>query len=128
VSNRSGTLGAVRDGGSFAVNVLDSQGEEISNLFASDNRKKFSRVIWEPGEVTGMPLLRLTVAHVECVLDQVVSAGDHSLMIGRIVGGERGAGHLPLAYWRGVYGRLLHPAAWKSNGKTHRPGAAQEQR
>ncbi|MDT0441055.1 flavin reductase family protein [Streptomyces johnsoniae] len=117
VSNRSGTLTAVQDGGRFAVNVLDSQSRDVSDLFASDTRKKFTRVSWEPGEVTGMPLLRLTVAHVECVLDKVVDVGDHSLMIGRIVGGGRETGRLPLTYWRGAYGRLLHPAAWK-NGKS----------
>lgn len=115
VANNSGTLRAVRDGGRFAVNVLGSQGQEVSNLFASDSRSKFDRVRWEGGEVTGMPLLRVTVAHAECVLDEAVTAGDHTLLIGRIVGGGCEQGRPPLTYWRGGYGRLLHPAVWQQH-------------
>jgi flavin reductase (NADH) len=107
VSNRSGTLRTILETGRFAVNLLGEQGRSVSDLFASDCRTKFDDLGWEPGKVTGMPLLEPTVAHAECVLAQSVVAGDHTLLVGRIVGGGIEQERLPLAYWRGDYRRLL---------------------
>ncbi|MEU9337997.1 flavin reductase family protein [Streptomyces sp. NPDC048290] len=109
VSNRSGTLRVIKETGRFAVNFLSEHGQSLSALFASDCGTKFDGIRWEPGKVTGMPLLEPTVAHAECVLAQSVVAGDHTLIVGRIVGGGMEQQRLPLAYWRGDYRRLLGP-------------------
>ncbi|MGW6056102.1 flavin reductase family protein [Streptomyces sp. NPDC055189] len=109
VSNRSGTLRTIIETGRFAVNFLGEQGRNVSNLFASDSRTKFDELGWEPGKVTGMPLLEPTVAHAECVLAQSVLVGDHTLLVGRIVGGGTEQERRPLAYWRGDYAQLLRP-------------------
>ncbi|AXK31824.1 flavin reductase [Streptomyces armeniacus] len=107
VNNRSGTLRVILDTGRFAVNFLSEQGAGVSSLFASDSSTKFDDIGWEPGKVTGMPLLEPTVAHAECVVAESVGIGDHTLLIGRIVGGGTEQERLPLSYWRGDYGRLL---------------------
>ncbi|OEV03361.1 flavoprotein oxygenase [Streptomyces oceani] len=107
VSNRSGTLRTILETRRFAVNFLSEQGESISNLFASDSRTKFAALGWEPGKVTGMPLLEPKVAHAECLLTQSVTSGDHTLIVGRIVGGGIEGERRPLAFWRGDYGQLL---------------------
>ncbi|MTE21408.1 flavin reductase [Streptomyces sp. TRM43335] len=107
VSSHSSTLRAIRECGRFAVNVLDSRGREVSQLFASRAVDKFARVRWRPGEASGMPLLHNTVAHAECELHEAVPAGDHTLLLGRVIGGGAEQDRLPLAYWRGGYARLL---------------------
>jgi flavin reductase (DIM6/NTAB) family NADH-FMN oxidoreductase RutF len=110
VSSVSGTLEAIRHGRRFVVNMLSSQGRHLSDLFASDSGSKFARVCWEPGKHTGMPVLEATVAHTECVLERTVEAGDHHLVLGRVVGGTAETERTPLAYWRGSYGQLVHTA------------------
>lgn len=108
VSSLSGTMLAIVDRGRFVVNILAARGQEISGLFASRGSDgKFDQVAWSPGEVTGMPLLAETVAHAECELSGCVEAGDHTLLLGRIVGGDAAPELAPLTYWRGDYARLL---------------------
>ncbi|GGO95511.1 flavin reductase family protein [Wenjunlia tyrosinilytica] len=107
VSNRSGTLPAVLSSGRFAVNILGSQGQSVSQLFASGANDKFDRVRWEPGPASGAPVLQVNVAHAECELHNAVEAGDHTLLIGRVIGGGTEQDRHPLAYWRGAYGRIL---------------------
>nr|ABO15876.1 flavin reductase [Streptomyces sp. UC 11065] len=106
VSNRSGTLAAILATGKFAVNILGAQGQAVSQLFASGAEDKFERVRWEPGTLTGSPLFQVTVAHAECELYNAVEAGDHTLLIGRVVSGGTEQDRLPLAYWRGSYQRV----------------------
>jgi flavin reductase (NADH) len=107
LSNRSGTLPAVLSSNRFAVNILGSQGQSVSQLFASGAKDKFSRVRWEPGPATGTPLLQVNVAHAECEVFDAVEEGDHTLLIGRVVGGGTEQDRHSLVYWRGAYGRLL---------------------
>lgn len=107
VASRSGTLAALLERGRFAVNILDSQGQAVSQLFASGAADKFDRVRWEPGATSGMPLLRGSLARIECEVHQTTVAGDHTLVIGRVIGGSFDQDKLPVTYWRGDYARLL---------------------
>ncbi|GAA1507188.1 hypothetical protein GCM10009677_44700 [Sphaerisporangium rubeum] len=107
VSSRSGTLAAVLDRGRFAVNMLGRDGRRVSQIFASPVADKFDRVRWSRGRVGGMPVLDGIVAYAECELDQTVTAGDHTLLVGRLIGGGIGLDRHPLAYWRGGYAEVL---------------------
>lgn len=117
----SSTLDAVRARGSFAVNFLDAEGHELSDLFASRNDEKFSQVNWRPSELAGMPLLEHTLAYAECAVHDLVTAGDHVIVLGRIVGGGAVADRFPLGHWRGRYVRvfrLAHQRREESNGQS----------
>lgn len=103
IGTPSSTLSAIRASRRFAVNFLDAEAQTISGLFAGRTPDKFGRVSWRPGPVTGMPVLAATVARIECATHQYVSAGDHEIVVGRIVGGEIEAEAEPLGYWRGGY-------------------------
>ncbi|HKS47192.1 MAG TPA: flavin reductase family protein [Amycolatopsis sp.] len=106
VSTGSGTLDALRQRGSFAVNILDSQARGVSELFASQAENKCSGVRWRPGAVTGMPVLDKTLAHAECVVHDLIGAGDHVIVLGRLIGGSVDSNRDPLGYWRGGYVRF----------------------
>lgn len=108
VNSLSSTMRAIIDQGHFAVNILGVRCRDISQSFASlGNDGKFDQVAWAPGRVTGMPLLQETIAHAECELSGTVDAGDHTMLLGRIVGGDAVPERSPLTYWRGDYARLL---------------------
>lgn len=107
VKTPSSTLDAIRESGTFAVNFLDVLAREVSDLFASRTPDKFAEVGWHPGGATGMPVLDRTLAHAECRVESMVDAGDHAIVIGRLVGGAVNTERYPLGYWRGSYVRMF---------------------
>jgi flavin reductase (DIM6/NTAB) family NADH-FMN oxidoreductase RutF len=50
-------------------------------------------------------LLDGALAHLECDRFASYAAGDHTIIIGRVIGGSTGEGR-PLLYYRGGYGTL----------------------
>jgi flavin reductase (DIM6/NTAB) family NADH-FMN oxidoreductase RutF len=91
--------------GVFAVNFLAAEQEEHSRRFAVSGGDKFRGVPYTPG-TTGAPLLRDTLGFVECTIEEVVEAGDHTIFIGRVVAGSANPEKRPLLYFRGQYHRL----------------------
>ncbi|MGW7065607.1 flavin reductase family protein [Streptomyces sp. NPDC054855] len=96
----SATLEAIHQSSVFAVNFLSADMTALARTFASSVPERFSDVAWRPGERTGAPLLGSTVALAECILTSSHLAGDHQVLIGRLVHGEASAARTPLAYWR----------------------------
>ncbi len=101
----------------FAVNFLAEGQEEQSRRFAVSGGDKFAGVVYRKG-VTGAPLLTGTLAYVECRLQNIVEAGDHTIFIGEVVDaacagddGGAAAASRPLLYYRGRYHRLVDEAA-----------------
>lgn len=101
IANRSGNLAAFAQGAGFAVNILSEGQKDISARFAKPVEDRFAEVFWRRGPV-GSPVLAGVSAWFDCTLEQAVSAGDHTILIGRIGGFE--AGSAPgLGYYRGAY-------------------------
>jgi flavin reductase (DIM6/NTAB) family NADH-FMN oxidoreductase RutF len=97
--------GAIVEGGRFAVNLLPASASQLSNRFASRDREgRWAELSWEPG-VTGSPLIADAVAHFDCVVHQTHEAGDHTIVVGRVVTCEAKRGD-PLVYHRGRYAAL----------------------
>lgn len=96
--------------GAFAVNILSSGQEELSNRFASPIADRFASVAWRPGEVTGCPIIEGALAWLECRVAEVHSGGDHDIIVGGVsaVSVRDGA---PLVYFRGSYSSLPPPAS-----------------
>jgi flavin reductase (DIM6/NTAB) family NADH-FMN oxidoreductase RutF len=57
--------GPFTEAGSFAINVLREDQEDLSRHFANKDAHKFAAVPWRDGE-TGAPILDGALAHVEC--------------------------------------------------------------
>ncbi|MDP9365862.1 MAG: flavin reductase family protein [Chloroflexota bacterium] len=89
------------EGRPFAVNILAETQRDVSAVFASKVPDKFAAVRWRGG-VAGAPVLESCAAHVECLGHARINAGDHAILIGRVVDlGHTGAS--PLVYLRGNY-------------------------
>ena len=88
--------------GRFAVNVLAADQAEESRSLAGKG-DKFAGVEWRPSP-HGLPMLTKALATIECSLHQVVDAGDHVFVMGKV---DRLAAHHegdPMLFWRGRYG------------------------
>lgn len=116
VSERSATLSAVKEAGSFVVNILSAQQQEVAQQFATRRDNRFGGVRWRPGAATGAPVLDGSLAYAECVLKDTCQGGDHVILMGEIVAGDAHEAE-PLLYFRGRYGTyeavvapVVHPA------------------
>ncbi len=105
VRTPSSTLDAIKDRGRFAVNFLDAQARDVSELFASRIENRFARVKWSSGGASGMPVLERTLAHAECSVHELIEVGDHVIVVGKLIGGAVDVNRSPLGYWRGSYVR-----------------------
>lgn len=90
--------------GHFAISVLSNKQSCVSQLFGSKNPDKFDRTNWHPGK-SGMPVIDNCLAHFECKVESDVEAGDHTILIGRVLDFEYRNGQ-PLAFFGGSYASM----------------------
>jgi flavin reductase (DIM6/NTAB) family NADH-FMN oxidoreductase RutF len=86
---------------SYAVNILSEDQKTVSAVFSSRSGDRFSSVDWSR-RATGCPIIEGVVAWLDCRMHEVVDAGDHYILIGRIVDYDYAASS-PLGYCRGAY-------------------------
>ena len=100
----STTWPRIRTSGKWAANILDEDGEEVCRLFAQKGADRFARIAYAPGR-TGSPILEDALAFADCETIAEHDAGDHVIVVGRVV--ELGYQHegKPLLFYRGGYGR-----------------------
>jgi flavin reductase (DIM6/NTAB) family NADH-FMN oxidoreductase RutF len=90
----------------FGVNVLSEEQETLSAAFArSSSGDKFVGLQFEVG-TTGCPLLPDCLTHLECVREAAHLAGDHLIVVGRVIRLAQRAEGRPLLYFRGRYAKL----------------------
>lgn len=95
----------IQRSGRFCVNFLAADQAELSNTMASRGTDKFADVKWTPSPITGSPMLEGALAYVDCTIHQVHEAGDHYVVIGRVVdlAFDDGGPEDPLLFYRGQY-------------------------
>ncbi|WP_460716214.1 flavin reductase family protein [Nocardioides dilutus] len=95
----------IQRSGRFCVNFLADGQAELSNQMASRGVDKFAGVSWTPSEQTGSPILAGTLGYVDCRIHSVHEAGDHYVVIGRVLDldvPEAGTDK-PLLFFQGKY-------------------------
>jgi 3-hydroxy-9,10-secoandrosta-1,3,5(10)-triene-9,17-dione monooxygenase reductase component len=85
--------------GSFCVNVLGDHQLEVCQGFAVSGGDKFVGVDWHPAPATGAPVIEGSLAWVDCQVELVHDAGDHELIIGKVLDLGSGEGS-PLLFYR----------------------------
>ena len=88
----------------FAINVLGDSQRAISVRFATQRPDRFAGVRWREGTY-GLPIIDGCIASLQCESWRRIEAGDHMILIGRVLACEDSAAR-PLAYWRGRYRSL----------------------
>ena len=94
-------LGIFSDSKGFAINILAEHQRNLSNLFASQGADKFANVDWQK-HMTGSPVLDNVVAWFDCENYQQVDAGDHVILIGKVLDYQYNTDS-PLGFCRGAY-------------------------
>lgn len=109
LDNRSHNLEELKAASHFAVNVLASDQVDLSNNFASKEEDKFIDIETDDGKC-GMPLLKNTVAYLECNNVHQYPGGDHTIFVGEVEHFEI-SDKKPLLYANGQYGLAArHPS------------------
>lgn len=104
LAHTAASYGIFRAAESFAVNVLEVGQEETAKRFASRGADKFGPTAWAEG-TRGAPLIKGSLAIFDCALHQRLKAGDHDILMGRVLGFSIHDGEA-LLYHRGAFKAL----------------------
>ncbi|HEY7015625.1 MAG TPA: flavin reductase family protein [Streptosporangiaceae bacterium] len=108
---------AVLAAGQWAVSILDEDAEKTARWLATRGRPldgQLDTIAHHAGPLTGAPILDGALAAMECQTHAVHDGGDHSIVVGEVLGvtepvkghGEAGGERGPLIYHAGRYRRL----------------------
>lgn len=89
----------------FAVSVLADGQHAVSGLFAGRGSDRFAQAAWSHGQ-SGSPLIDGAAAWFDCTMHRTIEAGDHIILIGRVLDYGHSEDATPLGYCRGAYVRF----------------------
>ncbi len=105
---------AVLSSGAWTLSVLPEGAEDISRWFAEKGRptaRQFADFAHHPGRVTGMPVLDVAMAVIECRTRAIHDGGDHDIVLGDVASVDADPRvRRPLLYFEGGYHHIGPPA------------------
>jgi len=105
--NESADTGmGIQESQRFAVNVLSSTQQDVSNQFAggSSQQQRFENIPWTMGS-TNTPILDNSIMSIECKVINKIHAGTHWIIIGEVKDSVCRTGE-PLLYFQSAYQQL----------------------
>jgi flavin reductase (DIM6/NTAB) family NADH-FMN oxidoreductase RutF len=102
LDNTSQLLSRVTTGVRLGINILSSGQHQIATRFAKKGNDKFDAVDWS--EEDGAPRISGCHAWAAVTVEQLVPAGDHTVVLGGVVGAAAAPGLSPLTYHRRIFG------------------------
>lgn len=96
---------AVVESGTFVVNILSRRQHEVAMRFAKRGEEHFAGLNLEYGE-HAVPVVPRALAHLECNVQQVLEAGDHTVVFGEVTKTCTNEGK-PLAFYSGRFGDVI---------------------
>ena len=88
INSRHSSYARLKVDRAFSVNVLaKGQEERAAHFGQSASADKMTAMDWTTGR-TGIPLLRGAIAWFECELESETPAGDHVLVLARVIDGQ----------------------------------------
>lgn len=106
LDNRLSGLNIFQLSGNFGVSILSDGQQDISRRFSTRGADRSSE-LYETGQM-GIPLLRDSLARLECRVMAEYPAGDHTILVGKVMTAEvrQRKGERPLVFFRGRYRRM----------------------
>lgn len=106
----------IRPSGRFSVNVLGEEQVDVCGRFGSARGAKYEGLQWDLSHWQ-TPALRDVLLRVHCAVEAVHVAGDHDVVIGRVLEVEHGPEQRPMVFFRGRFGidpepDFLPPEPW----------------
>jgi flavin-dependent trigonelline monooxygenase, reductase component len=87
--------------GFFAVNILREEQLDLAIRFAQLPEGRFTGLCWTPAG-TGSPILDKVLGVIDCTTTEIIDAGDHRVLIGRVIDFGVGEGR-PLIFFQGGF-------------------------
>lgn len=103
VDHRGHSWPRIRESGRFTVNVLNEDQADLCARFGSREGRKFDELDCEISKWS-TPSLPGVLVRVHAEVFQVHRAGDHDVVIGRVLELETVAGKPPMIFFRGKFG------------------------
>lgn len=103
LDRKSDTLPVFEVAKAFTVNILREDHRDISSRLARQGDHGLEGLATRIGASNGCPMLEDALAHFECIVEARHEAGDHIIMIGRVLHYEYAEDGRPLLYHRGSY-------------------------
>jgi flavin reductase (DIM6/NTAB) family NADH-FMN oxidoreductase RutF len=106
INDSADTVVGIHESQYFAVNILNSDQQDLSNQFAggSSQQQRFENTDWRAG-ITGAPILNNSLMSLECKVVEKLLAGTHWIIIGEVQECICRSGE-PLLYYCGAYREL----------------------
>lgn len=89
----------------FAINVLASSQEDLSNIYAKKGDHLMEAEHFSSGQY-GSPVVHDALVTFECELETTYAGGDHLIVIGRVLNVQSGTEGEPLLFFSGGYRKL----------------------
>jgi flavin reductase (DIM6/NTAB) family NADH-FMN oxidoreductase RutF len=100
INQRHSSYGLLKEGRTFSINVLKKSQLDLADHYGrpAGTDKKLTSEEWTTGRF-GLPLLREALAWFECQVVAEHPAGDHVLVVGKVINGELLDSHAePMTY------------------------------
>lgn len=104
IEKSAGSHYAFQESNSFVVNMLRESQQHYSDQFASYFADKFAGIDYEKN-ADGIPVLKDTLASLECRLVSAHDEGDHTIFVGLVETAAISDG-APLIYFHGNYRKV----------------------
>ena len=104
LDNRLSGFQFFADSKHFGVSILSGSQEDISRMFAKKDSERPAGIYFS-GQL-GVPLLKNSLAVMECQTVATHVAGDHTIFVGRVEHADVLEPNHPLLYFRGKYQHL----------------------
>ena len=92
---------AMKESGSFVVNILDMHQRDIATRFVGSFANRFDGL--DLGKsLRGFPVLAGALAHFDCVVHAIHDGGDHDIVVGKVVSCVQRSGD-PLLFYRSAF-------------------------
>ena len=105
IDQESTSFEYLAESGGFVVSILSGGQADVAKRFARrPSEGRFDDVDWWPAP-SGNPVVKGAVAWLDCSIETVIEAGDHSIFVGRPTSGEAGTDPA-LVFHRGSLGSI----------------------
>lgn len=92
----------IAESGSFCVNILGLEQRPVAEIFTTGTPQERFEAIAHRAGPSGSPILDGVLAFVDCEVEEEITAGTHTIFIGRVLeAGERDGA--PLGYYDRAY-------------------------
>lgn len=102
LDKKSDTLDVFEACSGFTINVLNGQQQDLSDRLARPGDHGLDGIATTQG-MNGAPSIDGALASFECAVEARYDAGDHIIMIGRVMAFHQSDEEAPLLYHRGAY-------------------------